>query len=181
MDMNNEKNGFVVLIGGLAAIAILMVDVIFTSEPQMAIPKCLLMTVAFVILALVKFKDKAKLKASFAVAGIFVVAGLFAYAFPAFNDITAKSAAGEIIKAAESYKAKTGAYPQKLEDLRPAFISKIPRAKYTVLWSNFYILDGNLVYVNTPPFDLRQYAFADGKWTWCGSGTFAKILSLPKN
>jgi len=170
-----------ILTSGLAAVAIILVDVIFTSEPQTAILKCLFLSAAFIILAALKLKDRPKLKGSLAASGIFIAAGMSTYFFPYINDMTARSAANGVIKAAESYKAKNGVYPQKLEQLSPAFISKIPRAKYTILWSNFYILDGNLVYVNTPPFNLRQYDLAGGRWTWCGSGTFAKILGLPKN
>lgn len=178
MDINNGKNWIAILTGSLAAIIIVLVDVVFFSEPQLAMPKCLLLTTCFFMLALVKFKDKAKFNTSLVIACIFLAAGIFAYSFTAINDMTAKSAAAEVIKAADNYKAKNGAYPQKLEELSPEFISAIPRAKHTVLWNNFYLIDGKLVYINTPPFNLRQYDLAERKWTWCGSATFAKILTL---
>lgn len=181
MEINKEKEKFMILSGAVSAVVITGIDAFFASEYSLAMSKCIFMAVFFSVLALIKLKDKVELTASLYIAGIFLSAGLVVYALPYFNNLKAQSSAGEIIKALESYKARNGFYPAKLETLKPEFIGKMPKAKYTVLWNSFYLLDGSLVYVNEPPFNLMKYDFTRGKWSWCGSEAFGKILALGRN
>ena len=49
--------------------------------------------------------------------------------------------ADRLIKAIESYRAATGVYPHKLDDLVPKFIDHVPYAQYTI-GGIFYYTDG---------------------------------------
>ncbi|MEF3280941.1 MAG: hypothetical protein K6357_08270 [Elusimicrobiota bacterium] len=167
METNSKNQNFSILIAGIVAVVIVVIDIIFASEASIALTKSLVIMLVFVLLTLFRYKDKAKLKELLTITGIFLVVGVIAYIFPYLNNLSAQSSADKIIKAVENYKARTGSYPQNLEDLKPDFLTEIPKAKYTFLWNNFYLIDGNLVYVNAFPYNIMKYDFIDGKWIWC--------------
>jgi hypothetical protein len=95
------------------------------------------------------------------------------------NDL-ARGRAGAIIAACEAFQGRHARYPATLAELVPEFLSSVPRAKYTLGFSEFsYVMrpDGppTLFYVSLPPFGRPVYSFAgthgdssiDGP-TWCG-------------
>ncbi len=77
----------------------------------------------------------------------------------------ARRASAGLISAAERYKADTGAYPANLEDLRPKYIAKVPRARYTVTNGQYILRPGRLYYYVDPTMLAEEYDFAAGTWS----------------
>ena len=176
--MENYKTSL--RIGVIIAAVILLVDLFFASEASIAIFKFFLISVIFLIMAIFKFRDKVQFKFLLSLSSVFLSGILVSYIFVSINNFRAKSVANEIIKACEDYKTKNGFYPQKIEDLTKDYISNIPKAKFTLLWGDFYLLDKKLIYINTPPLNVVEYDLENGKWGYGGTEAFAKILNSYK-
>jgi hypothetical protein len=84
------------------------------------------------------------------------------------NNLIAHKRAELLISAINTYHAKNHRYPQKLQDLTPEFVAKVPRAKYTLLFGEFsYFLSGEnafLFFVDFPPHGRPIYRFPDNRW-----------------
>ena len=76
--------------------------------------------------------------------------------------------ADRLIKAIESYRAATGVYPQKLDDLVPKFIDHVPYAQYTIGGNFFYVRGGTteppMLWYNPHAMDHRTYYFKTKDW-----------------
>ena len=73
-----------------------------------------------------------------------------------------------IIKACTIYRADKGVYPTKLDELVPAYLSSVPRAKYDLFAGNFFYMIADehlLMWVELPPFGQQVYDFEKAKWT----------------
>jgi hypothetical protein len=73
-----------------------------------------------------------------------------------------------IIDACARYKTNTGVYPAKLGDLVPGYMRSVPRAKYALLWGDFFYMDykdqHSLMWIEIPPFGRPFYDFEKAKW-----------------
>jgi hypothetical protein len=79
----------------------------------------------------------------------------------------ARHNASEIIEACEHYRAVTGEYPERLEDLVPAYLHSIPRAKYALGMSTFQYFPGpnsHRLYWFDLPFISHIYDFEKAQW-----------------
>jgi hypothetical protein len=80
----------------------------------------------------------------------------------------ARGNATRLILACERYQAASGAYPERLADLVPRHLNRIPRAKYCLLWGNFEYFKGEhsplLYWYAVPPFGRKIYNFDEGRW-----------------
>ena len=78
--------------------------------------------------------------------------------------------ANALVSAVKAYHSKYQRYPGSLNELVPEFAQRIPRAKYTLLFSFFWYGtdEGNaiLFYVAVPPFGRRTYSFARDQWIY---------------
>lgn len=85
-----------------------------------------------------------------------------------FHEATARKGAQQIIAACEAYKRQTGRLPARLEQLVTAFLPKVPLAKYTLLYNDFWYISqsGMLTYVVLPPFGRRVYDFSTARWNY---------------
>lgn len=99
-----------------------------------------------------------------AAAGLGVLLVLSLLAFMPANISLAKHRAQELVTACYKYKAGHGEFPEKLQDLVPEFIPKVPRAKYTARNGNFNYRRGNLMWVSMEPFGRSYYDFDREKW-----------------
>ncbi|MDO8804320.1 MAG: hypothetical protein Q7R35_07810 [Elusimicrobiota bacterium] len=99
-----------------------------------------------------------------AAAGLGVLLVLSLLAFVPVNNILARRRARELITACNKYKESHGDFPEKLQDLVPEFIPKIPRAKYTPMYGNFNYQRGNLMWTSIPPFGRPYYDLYAGRW-----------------
>jgi hypothetical protein len=107
-------------------------------------------------------------------AGMYLLLGVAAVATQAAHLATARSRAEQVISACKAYQAQHGAYPDRLEDLVPAYLRAIPRAKYTLAWGRFTYWNLSsaeegphhvLMYVAMPPFGRRLYHLEEERWS----------------
>jgi len=86
--------------------------------------------------------------------------------------------AEQVIAACEAYKQANDAYPEKLADLVPKFVSAIPKARlrgamtphsfrYIVAGPTGFVQTTNahvLIYTSAPPFGRSYYVFEEKRW-----------------
>ena len=76
--------------------------------------------------------------------------------------------AHRLVEAIESYRAATGVYPQKLDDLVPKFIDHVPCAQYTIGGNFRYVCGGKaeppMLWYNPHQMDHRIYHFKTKDW-----------------
>jgi hypothetical protein len=81
------------------------------------------------------------------------------------NAVIAKERAHRIIAALDAYHAKHERYPDRLEDLVPEYLPKVPVAKYTAGFNQFhYAPDGLLWYTAWSPFSRITYLMDTHTW-----------------
>ncbi len=80
--------------------------------------------------------------------------------------------ANQLIEAIESYRAATGVYPKKLDDLVPEFIDHVPCAQYTlggIFWySGGGTVEPPMFWYNPHGGDHRIYRFKTKDWGYVG-------------
>ena len=76
--------------------------------------------------------------------------------------------AAGLIAAVERYRADNGAYPERLENLIPAYIPAIPDARMLPSAPRFFYVrqdqGASLMYVVAPPFMRAVYNFETREW-----------------
>ncbi len=76
--------------------------------------------------------------------------------------------AERIINACEEFHDANGRYPQSLNELVPRHLRSIPRAKYCLMFGDFWYFGSNeapsLMWVKIPPFGRAIYNFEDRRW-----------------
>ncbi len=111
-----------------------------------------------------------------------VVVGLLAFGNHHFQGTIAMGNAAHVIQACERYREATGSYPKRLDELVPRYLNKVPRAKYCLLYGEFWYWGPRvfadrtadqtenqtpraiLTWYELPPYGRRIYAFETGKW-----------------
>lgn len=105
-----------------------------------------------------------KLKTS----AIWLVAVVSVFAFNRASNEMAHQRANNVISAVKAYHQEHRAYPKRLDDLVPDYLTSIPRAKYVLGLGEFkYLYDAvlpALIYVEYPPFGRTTYRFERGEW-----------------
>lgn len=98
---------------------------------------------------------------------IFLFLGVAAVVTMRIHEATARKGAQQIIAACEAYKRQTGKLPDRLEQLAPLFLPKVPLARYTVMYNNYMYFSkpALLTYVVFPPFGRRVYDFETTQWS----------------
>jgi hypothetical protein len=89
------------------------------------------------------------------------------------NNVLARHRAERIVVALDAYKGDHGRYPKRLDELVPAYLPSIPRAKYTLMpgFNRFYYMsqdgeDGFIEYTAFPPFGRPFYRLKSKKWDY---------------
>lgn len=108
---------------------------------------------------------------------IYLLAFLLGYGMRVYNTSLAQERAERIIAAVEAYRAQNGVYPEKLQQLVPRFIPKVPeKARMALTDSGFRYISMKLndesvmndrhmlMYVTFPPFGRRTYSFETASW-----------------
>jgi hypothetical protein len=103
-------------------------------------------------------------------ASAYLILGAATVATTQFHLATAQHHAATVIEACQAYKTRHGMLPSTLQQLVPEFLPAVPRAKYTLAWSNFTYsapsdTSHTLMYVALPPFGRRVYHFEQAQWT----------------
>ena len=122
------------------------------------------------IRALIGWKDKPLLKKRLNACGIYFLMSILIFSSIGINNKIARSRAEVLIAACEKYKDKNNEYPEKLSDLVPDFISKVPVAKYAHMSKRFYYIKSEeshqLFYMAMPPFGRPTYNFERQEWLY---------------
>ena len=78
--------------------------------------------------------------------------------------------APRIVAACEEFRAANGRFPKTLDDLVPAYLPSIPRAKYCLDYGEFryWNIDGSpiLVWYLVPPYGRKIYDFEKRRWNY---------------
>jgi hypothetical protein len=154
----------------VSAGAIYVVDALIVGAP---------MIIGLVLIALVfwlvprtiaAYRNRQLLKRRAASAAIYLLLVCLSFGTYALNEHIARERAHELIAACEAYKAEYGHYPDKLKDLVPEFVSRIPVAKYALLTGDFLYPVSNrvhiLMYIRIPPFGRALYTLEEGRWSY---------------
>jgi hypothetical protein len=120
--------------------------------------------------ALINRNDKPLLKKRLTACGIYLLMSVLIFTSMAINNKIAKSRAEVVIVACKKYKDTNKKYPERLSDLVPDFIRKIPVAKYA-LGSNRFLYSASeeshlLLYTAMPPFGKPTYNFERKEWSY---------------
>lgn len=99
---------------------------------------------------------------------LYMAAAVLAFGVKMFNTSLAHDRAEAIIAAAEQFKTKKGAYPERLEQLVPEFMPAIPGAKIVISDFGFKYTatpqSHEIMYVGMPPYGRRIYSFEQRSW-----------------
>jgi hypothetical protein len=110
-----------------------------------------------------------------AACAIYALTFLLVWTYILTNRNMAARRADALIAACDAYDAKHGRYPDRLEELIPEFVDRIPRARYVVMWGEFdyyaFPTEGaerhhTLKYVVVPPFGRRLYHLEERRWSY---------------
>ena len=86
------------------------------------------------------------------------------------NAAIARGRAAGIIAACERYKARHGQYPERLADLVPDHLPKIPRANFTFTAAKFHYIAYEekhlLIFSIRTPFGRAMYDLEEKKWKY---------------
>lgn len=79
--------------------------------------------------------------------------------------------ADHIVRACEQFRAANGKYPANLGELVPKYLRSVPRAKYCIMWDNFFYADGDddgmnpaLFWFRFPGGGKEHYDFPSQHW-----------------
>jgi len=101
---------------------------------------------------------------------IWLIAVVGVFAFNRVSNEMAHRRANDVIVAVKAYHQQHGVYPKRLDDLVPAFLPSVPRAKYVLFLGEFkYLYDAAnpaLFYVEVPPFGRPTFSFGRNKWDY---------------
>ena len=107
-------------------------------------------------------------------AGLYVLLGVMTSAAGRVQRYTGDTHAQEVIAACKAYRAAHGAFPDRLDDLVPEYLPKIPRARLSATWNQFSYWNASfdrqtrdhiLMYTVMPPFGRRVYHLEQDRWS----------------
>lgn len=100
--------------------------------------------------------------------GIYLIAVVIVLVLNAVNNRIAARRADDVVAAVKAFHAQNGRYPDSLDALVPAFLTAVPRAKYTLQFDKFMYIKTEssalLYYVAIPPFGRPTFDFARDSW-----------------
>lgn len=121
-----------------------------------------------------KGKNGYTAKIKLVVIGAYAVLLIMTFVIKNINNRVAYENAKIVIAACEQYKIKKGAYPDRLDDLVPVYLTRIPVTRYTGIAGWQYIHRPNretaegdyylLQFTYEPPFGRRVYHSQTRKW-----------------
>jgi hypothetical protein len=115
-------------------------------------------------------KDKEKLKKYSVKLAIYIAMVVAIILGLSLNNKIAEHRSEIIITALEKYNAQYQHYPDKLDELIPEFLPKIPMAKINLLgqfhYYNFKNDKHSLMYMVIPPFGRAFYSLEEKKWSY---------------
>ena len=153
---------FEIIVFGFALFVIYLVSGTYFTPVIAAIITAGVFGAAALVLALMKRTPRAK-ELAFK-AGAFVLFGALIFGCGRLNNVHARRGAVQLAAVCESYKAKTGAYPDSFGKLIPEYLKGIPAAKFTVTWAQYRLVDNKIMFVLEPGLLAESYDLTSRKW-----------------
>lgn len=101
---------------------------------------------------------------------IYGITALCVFGANTINNKIAENRAEQLIHNIEQYHQANSKYPDKLADLVPTYISRVPLAKYTFVFSEFVYFNqdenASIFYFALPPFGRPTYNFNNKSWIY---------------
>lgn len=97
-------------------------------------------------------------------AAAFLVIGGVIYGLNAMNSSRARAGAERLAAVCETYKEKTGAYPEAFSKLIPDYTEDIPAARLTAMWAQYRLVGTNIMFVLEPGLAAAAYDMPAKKW-----------------
>ncbi|MFH1136326.1 MAG: hypothetical protein V1816_09625 [Pseudomonadota bacterium] len=131
----------------------------------------LLLALPFLLIrALWAVKRPPVLKKRLLGAGVLLMAIIICLGAIQLNAAAGRAGAESIIAACEKFRTDHGRYPDKLEDLTPAYLERIPRPNYTILLNRYFYLarpDRHWIFFAImPPFGRAVYSLEEKEWSY---------------
>lgn len=151
----------------IGATLLFFVDAIWMNQGGISV--ILGLAILFVSIPMALFGRERVLRAyKLKKSAIWLVAIVSVFAFNWASNQMASQRANDVISAINAYHQRHGAYPKRLNDLVPAFLPSVPRAKYVLAFGEFkYLYDEahpTLFYVEFPPFGRPTFSFGRDEW-----------------
>ena len=150
----------------ICALVVVLLDVVFTGSYLCSALVCPIWFLTAVVRSVVR-------RPSFGVAAARVLIPLVTLLLVITNSSVQKriamANAARVIQACEQYRHANGAYPERLSDVVPSYLSSVPKAKYCLSFSDFIYFGSThsmLVWYEIPPFGRRVYNFETGNWKY---------------
>ncbi|MEW6013665.1 MAG: hypothetical protein ACP5SD_04535 [Elusimicrobiales bacterium] len=164
-----------IIVTAITVSVIFLTDVLFAGRFSLAFLKLIIIGLAMLATALIKFKSADK--KYFLSAGFFIITAFFALFFKYFETSVVDKKAHKILKAIETYRSQKGENPKTLNELAPAYIESIPRAKDVFMWNKFYFNKESLCYAVEEPENTVCYDINNNLKT-VSPKNFSKILDI---
>lgn len=155
----------------IVAVALYVVDAFVLAQGALAgLVTMIMLLLGIVHVARGLFADRARIRYGLSMIGIYLVMMTAVLVTLRANNQLASRRADEIVVALRAYRAATGDYPARLEDLVPAYLPAVQRAKYTLGFGEFDYhhtpgqAGGFLIYNVLPPFGRRTYSLDTDHW-----------------
>lgn len=152
----------------ITAFLLFVVDAFVLNQFMIAIFTVILGIPALLVKLFKARKDSARMKLLVSKAGIYAVMVVLIIGANVVNNMVAEGRAKDIIAACEQFKVKNGRYPEKLSELVPDFLAKVPSAKYSLTGSAFRYFSRQeshaLMYEAVPPYGRKYYVFEKKVW-----------------
>ena len=150
----------------ICALVVVFLDVVVDGSYVFSAVVCPIWFVACVVRAVAR-----RPRSGLALARVLVpvVTGLLVLANYYMQGRIAMANAARVIEACERYREANGAYPERLGDIAPRYLSSVPRAKFCCSSSTFGYYGSPchmLFWWEFPPFGRMVYIFETGKWRY---------------
>lgn len=152
-------------IGGtlICSLVVVFLDVVVDGSYIFSLLICPILFLTAVFRAMLR---RPRLSVAAARVLIPVVTGLLIVVNYSAQRTTAMGNAARLIQACERYREANGAYPERLSELVPRYLTSVPRAKYCCSFGEFgYSGSSHILYWwELPPFGRRVYNFQTREW-----------------
>jgi len=148
----------------ICSLVVLIFDVVVDGSYMVSVLVCPIWFLVSVVRAIVR---RPSLGVAAARLLIPLVTILFAVANHSVQKRIAMGNAARLIQACQQYREANRAYPERLGELVPRYLSSVPRAKYCLTFSEFRYYGpplAMLIWYEYPPFGRRIYNFDKGRW-----------------
>ena len=152
----------------VAALVLFVADAYFLTQFLIAMLTIVIGVPVFLVKLFRRRRDRERCRMLLAKAAVYAFMVVLIIAAAQANDTVAAHRARRIIDACESFRAKTGSYPEKLSELVPGYLDSIPQAKLVFICGDFQYLarpgDHELLYYIVPPYSRKSYLLEQKKW-----------------